>query len=190
MPALHHHMRSFTVQGIARSMQTFKARQRVLDLQQRPVPVVTGSLVQHERRNIQINDPTGIVQTLPIFRIKHDTATCRHDNVAHRRQLCDGLHFTTPKSILSFDFKNRRNRHPGPLHDFVIGVMKISPETPGQLPPDGRLASPHEADQIDVCMSIHGAILADYSQGTKKGPALPALFICQTALNRDAIFRK
>lgn len=143
MSAIYDDVSGLPIERRTLSMQLFQARQRIGHMQQRAISIVPRSFVQQDWRDVQIYDPSRFMQQPPILRVKNNPAAGRQDDVTASRQLLDSLSFTPPESILPFDLKDRRDRHPRPLHDFMVGIKKSPPQPPRQLPPDGRLSGPH-----------------------------------------------
>ena len=102
----------------------------------------------------------------------------------------DGLRLTTPKPLLTLDLEDRRDRHARAFDDLMIGIEKLTPEPLGQHPPDSRLASPHQADQIYVSMFFHDRILAECAIETKKAGTRPAFSRIRDQISRSASCRK
>ena len=113
-------MSGFTVQRVAEGMKFLKLSQRIGDAQQRSIAVVASALEQYGRRDIQIDDPARVVQPLPVLRIDYDAATGGDDGFGLGGQFPDRLRFTTTKSFLALDLKDRRNGNSGALHDFMV----------------------------------------------------------------------
>lgn len=159
--AIDNNMGSLPIERITYRVKFLEFGQGIFYMQQRTIPVMPRPLVQQPRRDIQIDNPSRFIQAAPILRIDNDAAPSRQNEVYAPRQIMDSLCFATPKAILTFYFKDGGNRDPGPFDDFVIGIQKWPAQTLGQHPPDSRLASPHQANQINISMLFHAGILAE-----------------------------
>lgn len=132
------------------------------------------SLEEHDRRDIQIDHPTRLMQPATVFRVQNNPAPRCQDNIVVDRELGNGLSFSAAKAILALDLENGGNGHPRSLDYLMVRVIKDPPESSRQLTPNSRLASPHQADQIDIRTIIHPPILSEAGSKPKKKPAMPA----------------
>ena len=92
-------------------------------------------------------------------RIEHRAAAGGEHDAVHGGELGDRLLLARAKSRLAFDLENERDAHAAPPLYFVVGIEEAQLEAPGEQPPDGRLAGPHQADEEDV-PRLHPAIVA------------------------------
>ena len=169
-------MSGFPVQRVAEGMKFLKLAQRIGYTQQRAIAIMARPFEKYGRGNVQIDDPPRVVQPRPVLGIQHDTAPGGDNAARAGSQFADCLCFTAAEALLALDFEDGRDGDSGTLDDFMVGVMKLPAEPPGKLPADGRLAGPHQADQVDIAAVVHGSILADarsVQQKTTSGKAGP-----------------
>lgn len=169
-------------------MEFFKLGQRIGYSQQRTVSIMTGTLEQESRGHVQVHHPTSIVEPSPIFWIKHNATTGSQNNIRSGRQLFDRLHFATAKPLLAFDFEDSWNWNTGSFDDFVVGIVKLAPQSFGQLATYRCFTGPHQPDEIDVAAIIHAGILSDSERSPKEragiaGPSLDLSPINQLICN-------
>src|SRR5574343_843763 len=191
MRAVDDHMCRLSIQRIAQRMQFFQPGQRIFHLKQRAIAIMAGTLIEQPGRHIQINHPTRFMQSLTVLWIDDNASPGSQNQIGASRQFMDGLSLTPTKAIFALDFEYRRNRHPGSLDDFVVGIQKQAPQPLGQHTPDSRLAGPHQADQINIAMLFHGWILAESTPLTKKAGSYAGLCSMEAIrINQYASCRK
>ncbi len=137
---------------------------------------MTCSLEQECRGDVQIYHPTRIVEPGPIFRVQDNATTCSQDNIRSAGQFCDRLHFATTKPLFTFDLEDGWYWHARSLDDFVVGIIKLAPQSFGQLAPYRCFTGSHQPDEIDVVTIIHSGILSDswHSPKERAGYAGPS----------------
>jgi hypothetical protein len=91
--------------------------------------------------------------------IKYRAAAGRQNHVIAPDQFADCRRFTLAKPGFTFDIEYVRDRHAGALDDFFIAVDKHLTQMFGQLPPHGRLARAHHANQDKVAGREFAAIV-------------------------------
>ncbi len=139
-------VRRFSIQRVTRCMEFLQFGQRIFNVQQRAVSIMSRALIQQSRRNIEVDHPAGVVQTTTIFRIDHHPATGCQNQIAPGRQIMDSLRFTTAKPLFTFDLENRRNRNPRSFDNFMVRIEKLPRQALGQHAPNGRFPRSHQAD--------------------------------------------
>lgn len=143
MTAVYDHVRGLSIQWVARRIELFEPGQRIGNVQQGSISIMTCTLVEQDWRHIQVDHPSGVMKPAAVLRIDDNaTASRQHDTVNFGERL-NGLRFPTAKSFLSLDFEDGRDRNASPLDNLVIGIKKRSREALGQLAPDSRFAGAH-----------------------------------------------
>jgi len=175
MRTIDDEMCGFPIERIAQRMQFFELAKGILHAQQRSITIMPGTLEQHERWNIEIDHPAGIVQAFPVFRAQDDAATGGEYDVRPRSQFGDRQRFPAPESFLALDLEDGRDRHTGTGDDFMVGIIEAATETSCELSSYGRLSGPHQANEVDIAALIHAGILSGLAPHYKRErPARPA----------------
>jgi hypothetical protein len=105
-------------------MKFLEFGQRIVHMQQGPIPVMARSLVQQSWRNVQINDPPRLTQSATILGIDDNAATrCQHQ-IDASGEVVNSLRLATTKAILTLNFKDGGNRDSSPFDNFVIRIQK------------------------------------------------------------------
>ncbi len=153
-------------------MQCFQAAERVVNLKERAIFVMSRTFVKLLGADIKKYNHAISTQMLPIFLCQHHPPTCSHYDVAECGEFLNDLALATTEAGLSFYLENGRNIDPRTRHDFVIGIDEAPPQAASQLAPDGGFPGSHETDQVDILrIDLHWNILPHRNE---RRPAKPA----------------
>lgn len=144
----HHTMGGFAVQRIARADELEDARPRVGRLQQRAHAIVAQAMPQLAGSCLQVNDEAACAHELAVLRHRDGAAGGQHDAFT-ARQFVDEMGLAPAKTVLAFEFEDRRHRHATARFELSIGIDEDAAQQVGNAPTHGRLAATHHADQAD-----------------------------------------
>ena len=149
-------MRHATVQRVAFAEQVAQSRQRIIDLQQGSVRVVTQAPKEFFRRGAQVEDVRSRMQRFAIGRSQHGAAACGDDRVGQRRDLFDHILLDVAEGIFTLPCEPLADGNAQALLDGRVAVNELQPEVPRELTPDSGLATAGHADKRKTQGQIEG----------------------------------
>ncbi len=120
--AVEDEVRDFTIDRIPQAIKLSQTAQRVINLKQWSIWIVTCPIVQLNHWNVQIDNPTVAFQHRSIRRIHHCSATSRDHLPPVNANARNGRRLPSAKPGLTLKVEDRRNRNTSPTNDLVVDV--------------------------------------------------------------------
>ena len=133
------------VDGFSGLEEAIKRFARVVGLKQRATRATRGPLKENIRLRIEPNDDAHFLERLTVLLSQYSPPAGGENDTSDTDQIAQYRLLDIAKSLFSHLRKNLRDTFILSLHDQFIAIHKAVTGERGQAPPNGGLATPHEA---------------------------------------------